>query len=88
MDTFWALPKERQNEIINTAMSIFAKLGYKKASTNDIAQAIGVSKSMIFHYFGTKKQLYLYLVNCTCDLMIQTFESGIEQGDRDFLTAL
>lgn len=37
--------------------------GYKKTSISDIASSAGISKAMVFHYFGTKKELYVYLVN-------------------------
>src|SRR5690554_2789846 len=58
---------EKQNIIIDAALKIFAKHGYKKTSISDIANAAGISKAMVFHYFGTKKELYLYLVNTCVD---------------------
>jgi len=55
LDKFFSLPNEKQKIIIDAALRTFGANGYKKASTNDIAFAAGVSKAMIFHYFGTKK---------------------------------
>ena len=36
--------------------------GYEKASINDIAVAAHISKASVFQYFGSKKQLYIYLL--------------------------
>jgi len=62
---------EKQNFIIDAALQNFAMHGYKKTSINDIASTAGISKATVFHYFGTKKELYLYLVN-TCVNSIST----------------
>lgn len=36
---FFELPKEKQDRFINAALQIFAKNGYKKASTDEIVKA-------------------------------------------------
>jgi len=65
MEKFLNLPMEKQNSIIDAALKTFAVHGYKKTSISDISSSAGISKAMVFYYFGTKKELYLYLVN-TC----------------------
>src|SRR5690625_358370 len=67
LEKFLNLTKEKQNSIIDSALKIFAKHGYRKTSISDIAKSAGISKAMVFHYFGTKKDLYLYLVNTCAD---------------------
>ncbi len=75
MEKFLNLPIEKQNLIINAALKTFATHGYKKTSINDIASIAGISKAMVFHYFGTKKELYLYLVNtCVKSISIEVIE--------------
>jgi len=61
MDNFFNLRAEKQEHIINAALSAFGKNGYKKASVADIADEAGIAKGMINYYFGSKKNLYLYL---------------------------
>lgn len=61
MERFLALPAEKQSIIIDAALASYGRNGYKKASTADVAAASGISKGMVFHYFGTKKDMYLYL---------------------------
>ncbi|MDR2370828.1 MAG: TetR/AcrR family transcriptional regulator [Treponema sp.] len=62
MDKFKELPEEKQAAILTAALKSFAKHGYRKASMNDIAMAAHISKALLFHYFGTKKDLYAYLI--------------------------
>lgn len=50
--------EQRREAMINAACEIFAKHGYRKASMQDIALAAGLSKSVVFKYYGTKEQLY------------------------------
>ena len=58
---FFTLPEEKQKRIINAAYVVFADSSYQKASMSRIAAAGGISKSLLFHYFHNKKELYLYL---------------------------
>ena len=58
---FFELPKEKQDRFINAALQIFAKNGYKKASTDEIVKAASISKGLLFHYFGSKQGLYEFV---------------------------
>ncbi|MFV0441174.1 MAG: TetR/AcrR family transcriptional regulator [Lachnospirales bacterium] len=70
MEKFLALELEKQYSIMESAMNVFARYGYRKASINDIAKKAKISKSMVFYYFSSKKELYLFLVNIVfCEIM-------------------
>ena len=84
MEKFLALPKEKQNVIIEAGFLCFGKMGYKKASASDIASAAGISKGMIFHYFGSKKAMYLYLGQVAYTEMINVFEREFDPHISDF----
>ena len=58
---FFELPLGKQERIIKAAYIVFAHDNYKNASMSRIADAGGISKSLLFHYFQNKKDLYLYL---------------------------
>ena len=66
---FFALEKDRRNQILNGAFRVFGENEYRKASTAEIAAAGGISKSLLFHYFGSKKALYLFLYDCGYDVI-------------------
>lgn len=84
MEKFLALPIEKQHKILDGAMYVFASHGYKKASINDIAIRADISKSMIFYYFGKKKNLYLYLVNVVNDEIIGKIDDEKVMKTDDF----
>jgi AcrR family transcriptional regulator len=84
MQKFLNLPAEKQTAIIDAAMLAFGKNGYKKASISDIANAAGISKAMVFHYFGTKKELYFYLVSYCNKLVIKELDEKFDYSVTDF----
>ncbi|MCE7699680.1 MAG: TetR/AcrR family transcriptional regulator [Methanobacterium paludis] len=84
LDHFLALPTEKQNVIVDAAFRLFGENGYKKTSTSDIAAAAGISKAMIFHYFGTKKKLYLYLIQLCGDIFIKAINRAFDPQVTDF----
>jgi AcrR family transcriptional regulator len=62
VDKFLALDPEKRERIINAGMNEFLN-GFKKASTDVIVRAAGISKGLLFHYFGTKENLYDFLID-------------------------
>lgn len=60
-DRFFALPPEKQQAIINAGYRVFSQNSYKNSPMSEIAGAAGISKSLLFHYFHNKKELYLFL---------------------------
>lgn len=45
--------------ILNVATREFSNKGYEGARTDDIAERARINKRMIYHYFSSKEQLYL-----------------------------
>ena len=60
-DKFFSLPAEKQLAIMNAGYRVFSQNSYKKSPMSEIADAAGISKSLLFHYFHNKKELYLLL---------------------------
>lgn len=64
-EKFFALPKEKRQAIINAGYRVFSRNSYKNSPMSEIAQSAEISKSLLFHYFQNKKELYLFLwENC------------------------
>jgi len=84
LDKFLALPTEKQNKIIDAALAAFGANGYRKASISDIAGAAGISKAMVFHYFGTKKDLYLYLIKLCAETLVSEIRAKYDETVTDF----
>ena len=60
-DKFFSLPKAKQEAIINAGFRVFSENCYKKSPMSEIAAAAGISKSLLFHYFYNKRELYFFL---------------------------
>ena len=84
MEKFYNLSLEKQGIIINAALDSFGTNGYKKTSVSDIANAAGISKAMIFHYFSTKKDLYFYLLNFCVNLVMEEINNKFDNSITDF----
>jgi len=84
MVNFLSLPEDKQSTIRNSALKVFGENGYKKASVKDIADEADISKSMVFHYFGTKKDLYLYLVDYCSKVLTGPLTSIQKDLPRDY----
>ena len=87
-EKFISLSDERQKMIINGAMKCFSIHGYEKASMADIAKEAGVSKALLFHYFETKKKLFLYLWNLTAEKTRESLVASDVEGDKDFFSVM
>ncbi|XVQ06341.1 TetR/AcrR family transcriptional regulator [Spirillospora sp. CA-255316] len=55
-------PDERRDQILACARELFSRRPYTTVSNTDIATAAGVSRGLLNHYFGTKRELYLAAV--------------------------
>jgi AcrR family transcriptional regulator len=53
---------ERRAAILATARRLFSQRHYSAVSTAEIARAAGVTRGLVNHYFGTKRELYLEVV--------------------------
>jgi AcrR family transcriptional regulator len=51
----------RRAEILDGARSAFAKYGYEGATVARLEEEIGLSRGAIFHYFGSKRDLFVQL---------------------------
>lgn len=77
----------KRKSILNAAMAEFCN-GYEKASTDTIVKSAGVSKGLLFHYFGTKKDLFLYVYDYAIQIVMAEFYDLINLDDRDILQRL
>ena len=68
------------DRIINSALEEFGRNSYEKASTNNIVKNAGISKGLLFHYFGNKRGLYDYLEKFVFQKMVDVI---LEETDFD-----
>ncbi len=81
--TFENLTEDKKKRILEACIVEFADKGYEKASTNVIIKEAKVSKGILFHYFGNKKRLFLYLVEYSIKLLTAEFRKYSLQKSGD-----
>jgi AcrR family transcriptional regulator len=52
-------PEERREQILDHAQALLAERSYDELTTVDIARAAGVTRALVHHYFGGKREIYL-----------------------------
>src|SRR3954449_6596950 len=55
-------PGQRREQILDAANALFAGRPYDEVSIEDIANAAGVSRGLVHHYFGGRKDVYIGLL--------------------------
>ena len=53
----------RREQLIDVAVGVFARHGYHSTSMNDVAEAAGVTKPVLYQHFASKRDLYLALLD-------------------------
>lgn len=81
---FEKAPPEKQLSVINAGFSCFGKDGFQKTAMSEIAKVAGVSKAALFHYFGTKAELYNFLFDFACEQI----STHIPVGTEDFMESI
>jgi AcrR family transcriptional regulator len=77
---------ERRGQILAGARRCFAEHGYEGATVARLEEEIGLSRGAIFHYFGSKEDLFIELaVEDTARASRLWIEEGLEAVVRDVL---
>ena len=65
------LPRSaRRAQLLEVALEVFVEQGYHAASMDEIAERAGVSKPVLYQHFPGKLDLYLALLETSCDTVI------------------
>ena len=75
---FLSLEEDKQQTILRACLREFGRYGYQKTSIDQVAKASGISKSMVFYYFGTKVGLYSYLLDYSIKILKEYFKNTDE----------
>jgi AcrR family transcriptional regulator len=76
------LPRgQRRIQLLDAASEVFASKGYHAAAMDDIADAAGVSKPVLYQHFPSKLDLYLALLDQSCDRLVEVLEEALSSTD-------
>ncbi|MGH9099275.1 MAG: TetR/AcrR family transcriptional regulator [Acidimicrobiales bacterium] len=61
---------ERRRQLFDVALRLFAARGYESTTMDEIADAAGVSKPLLYQHFSSKRALYLELVDSVAEELL------------------
>lgn len=88
MKEYLASDDQRKNRILEAALLEFADKGYKKASTNTIVREANVSKGLLFHYYTSKRDLYILIYQNATESITHDLYNSVNFTERDVLNRL
>ena len=65
--------EERKEKILQTALKVFAREGYRDSNLSLIAQECGISRPTIYQYFKDKEEIYYYAVKLVTGRMFNKY---------------
>jgi AcrR family transcriptional regulator len=77
--------RERRAQLMESALEVFVAQGYHAAAMDDIAERAGVSKPVLYQHFPGKLDLYLALLDQSCDAIIENCRRALESTDDNKL---
>ena len=80
-DTFFNLPDEKKERVINGCIDEFGEYGYELGSTDRIIKRIGISKGGLYEYIKTKEELFLYIVEFSFKSLYSYIEKKIRMNN-------
>jgi AcrR family transcriptional regulator len=76
------LPRDqRRAQLLDAANDVFTSKGYHAAAMDDIAEAAGVSKPVLYQHFPSKLDLYLALLDASCDRLLEVVDEALDSTD-------
>lgn len=67
---------QRREQLVATAQRLFGERGYRATTMEDIANAAGVTKPLLYQHFTSKRTLYLELVHRVSGELLEALTSA------------
>lgn len=77
-----------RDKILNASLNEFGERNYFEASTNTICKKNDISKGLLFHYFKSKDELFLWCIKKCCDDLVEYIELNFKISENDLETNL
>lgn len=86
--TFFRLPDDKRERLVEEAITEFAERSYAEASLSQIVRRVGIAKGSVYQYFDDKLDLYRWLLTEEVPRRRREFVGVIDDADADFWAAL
>jgi len=74
------LPREvRMEQTLRAAHDLFAERGYGPVTMDEVAASVGVTKPLLYNYFGNKERLYLACMEPAGDALVAAVVGAVQR---------
>lgn len=71
---------QRREQLLDTAVALFAERGFGGSTTADLAKAAGVTEPIIYRHFASKKDLFIAVIDRTSERTIETWDRQLRSA--------
>jgi AcrR family transcriptional regulator len=75
--------EERRAQILRVAAQLFSERHYDAVSTAEVAEAAGVARGLVSHYFRTKRELYVEVVRSMLEVPDDLFPAPADADESE-----
>ena len=86
--TFYKLPEEKKQRILDAARQEFSKVPFREASINHIIKMAGIPRGSFYQYFEDKQDLYFYFIHTHEKTILDMFLKRLKQCKGDIFACL
>jgi AcrR family transcriptional regulator len=71
-------PAERRAQVLEAARVVFERDGFADASTTAVSREAGVTRGLVHHYFGSRRELFLGVLEGLADRLPEAIRTDLE----------
>jgi AcrR family transcriptional regulator len=72
---------EREQQMLEAATALFTERGFDRVAMDQIAEAVGITKPMLYSYFDSKEGLYVACIERLAGPVMEAIQGAIRPGD-------
>jgi AcrR family transcriptional regulator len=73
---------DRMEQTLTVAHELFAERGYAAVTMDEIAAAVGVTKPLLYNYFGNKERLYIACMERAAESLLATIGQAVGRTEN------
>ncbi|KRM54963.1 TetR/AcrR family transcriptional regulator [Lacticaseibacillus sharpeae] len=81
--TFFRLPEEKRNRLLNAARTEFGRAPFAKASVSNIIELAGIPRGSFYQYFEDKQDIFFYMLEIEGGTMVGRLQQELIDHDGD-----
>ncbi len=78
---------ERRQQLLDLGLELFGARAFDEVSIDDIANVAGISRGLMYHYFGSKRQFYLDVLHHGAHLLLEHIQPDVARSPEENLRA-